>query len=100
MLHHAGQALQGLSQGWRVENLSEVAVEDGVALVRNERGAIMPQAQNWICSQPFQLFPDRTSGKWNDFNRQRKTAQPLNYLVFVRHDDQAVRSGRDDLFVE
>src|SRR6201996_2144668 len=101
MFDYACDALQRLRQGRRISDLSEMAVEDKVALICDEGGgALLALTQDWISPETFEPFLDGTSGERDDFDRQWKAAQLLDDLVFVRHDHQAVRSGRHDLLVQ
>src|SRR6202040_373534 len=97
MLHHAGDS-SNLRRGLRrIGDLTARAVEDEVAFVRDELGAIRTIAEFWVKAERLKLSRNDTEGHLNHFDRQRKSGKMIDQLDGVGDDDELPRSAREDL---
>src|SRR5260370_36634758 len=84
----------------RIGDFTTRTVEDEVAFVRDELGAIRTIAELWVEAEPIKLSNNDGQGHLNHFNGQRKTAKMIDQLTRVGDNDKLPRSARDDLLAQ
>ena len=100
VLDHPDRRVDRLLQLPRLRDRAERAVEDEIAAVGDE-GAAIALPQFGPCPEFFERCRRGLPAELNDFDRDRKTlAEPIDELLVIDHDDEALACRRDDLLAQ
>jgi hypothetical protein len=99
VLNDAGDVAEFERERRRIGNATEVAIEDVMAFVGDERLSVF-LADHYGGSELLNFAAHERQREGDDFYRHGKAAEHCDLFAGVGDDDEFARGGRDDFFVE